>query len=142
MIWWGPGHLAGGRRVGEMVSFVDFMPTVLELGGAEAPRGVQGRSFRKALTGEGFEGRDAVLLEDDDADNQSFCRTIRTARHQMTTFLPEREGELYDMQEDPKQLVNRYNDPGYREVKGELFERMTIEMMQACDPKPEQVSSV
>ena len=141
MIWWGPGHLAKGRRVEEMVSFVDFMPTVLDLAGVKEPRGVQGRSFRKALAGEAFKGRDATLMEDDDEDNSAFCRTIRTARYHMTYHLPEREGELYDMQDDPKQLVNRYNDRAYRNARAELFEIMSIEMMLACDPKPEQVAA-
>ena len=141
MIWWAPGRLAAGRRVGELVSFVDFMPTILDLAGLAEPRGVQGRSLRGALAGDAFEGREAVLLEDDDEDNRAFCRTIRTARYQMTYYLPDRQGELYDMQEDPKQLVNRYNDGAFQNARARLFEMMSVEMMYACDPKPARIAS-
>ena len=140
MIWWAPGRLADGRRISELVSFIDFMPTILDLAGVAEPRGIQGRSIRPALVAQAFEGRDAVLVEDDDEDNRQFCRTIRTARYQMTYHLPGREGELYDMHEDPKQLVNRYNDAAYHNVKAELFEIMSVEMMYACDPKPLQIA--
>ena len=45
------------------------------------------------------------------------------------------------MQEDPGQLVNRYDDPTFSGVRAELFEELAVEMMRACDPKPEQVAS-
>ena len=141
MIFWGPGRLAGGRRVDALTSYVDFMPTILDLAGVDAPRGVQGRSFRAALADEEFAGREAVFLEDDEEDNRSFCRTLRTARYQMTVYLPTREGELYDVQEDPAQQRNLWNDAGYARVKADLFEQMAFEMMLACDPKPERVAS-
>jgi len=48
---------------------------------------------------------------------------------------------LFDMEDDPDQLVNRWSDPAYAKVKAELFERLAAEMMAACDPKPLRRSS-
>ncbi len=140
MIWRVPGG-PPGVRIDGMVSLVDILPTILDLAGADSPRGVQGRSFADALRGEPFEGRDAVLLEDDEEDNRSATRTLRTERYHMTFAVPDGDGSLFDMEDDPDQLVNRWSDPAYAKVKAELFERLAAEMMAACDPKPLRRSS-
>lgn len=46
-----------------MVSFVDFLPTVLEIAGLPQPTGLDGRSFAPILRGEKQEGRDFVVTE-------------------------------------------------------------------------------
>jgi arylsulfatase A-like enzyme len=47
-----PGGLSGGRVVNEMVQSIDVMPTLLALGGIEAPEGVQGQSLSPLLSAE------------------------------------------------------------------------------------------
>ena len=136
MLWRFPRGFPSGRRVGEMISFVDVMPTILELAGVAAPRGVQGESFAPALRGQDFRGRDAVLLEDDDEDNSMFERTLRTSRYRLSYRVPDNDGALFDLEEDPGERVNRWGDPALRRVKADLFERLAREMMYACDPKP------
>ena len=47
-------------------------------------------------------------------------RTVRTARYSCSFELNSGSGELYDMQEDPDQLVNRFDDPAYGPLREEL----------------------
>lgn len=58
-----PGGAGGGKRVDGVVELVDLMPTFLELAGAKAPEGMQGRSLMPAVRGEAFEGRKAAFTE-------------------------------------------------------------------------------
>jgi arylsulfatase A-like enzyme len=44
-IWRGPGRVAAGRRVGDLVGLIDVTPTILDLVGIEAPPGLTGRSL-------------------------------------------------------------------------------------------------
>jgi arylsulfatase A-like enzyme len=52
-----PGKVKPGTSTAELVSGEDLAPTFLEAAGVEPPREMTGRSFRKLLTGEPFEGR-------------------------------------------------------------------------------------
>jgi arylsulfatase A-like enzyme len=47
-----PGGLSGGRIVNEVVQSIDVMPTLLALGGIEAPQGLQGQSLTPLLSAE------------------------------------------------------------------------------------------
>jgi arylsulfatase A-like enzyme len=50
VVW--PERIAGGRRIGEPVSLIDLLPTILELAGLPPPDPVaQGRSLASALFG-------------------------------------------------------------------------------------------
>lgn len=56
-----PGALEGGREYDELLSNLDFTPTILEACGIDIPEGLEGRSFWSLLRGESYEPRDAVF---------------------------------------------------------------------------------
>jgi arylsulfatase A-like enzyme len=47
-------------------------------------------------------------------------RTLTTARYKLHRYLEAPMGELYDLQDDPGELVNRYDDPAYESVRSDL----------------------
>ena len=47
-------------------------------------------------------------------------RTITTTPYKLHHYLDRPWGELYDLQEDPGELVNRYDDPAYASVRSDL----------------------
>ena len=49
LVFWWPGHVGAGRRLGDPVATIDIMPTILELAGLQSPAGVQGRSLASRL---------------------------------------------------------------------------------------------
>jgi arylsulfatase A-like enzyme len=49
LILWGPGRVPGPRRPEETAQLIDVMPTLLDLAGLGAPRGVQGQSLLPLL---------------------------------------------------------------------------------------------
>ncbi len=62
--------------------------------------------------------RDRVLVEFDWRFVPGLrAKTIRTRTHKLTAYQGERYGELYDLEADPGEFVNRWEDPAYSEIK-------------------------
>ena len=61
LMHWPGGGLRGGRRIPQLVTHVDVVPTVLEALGIKAPQRLHGRSFWPLLMDADYEARDAVF---------------------------------------------------------------------------------
>ena len=46
---------------------------------------------------------------------------LTTTRYKLHRYLEHPLGELYDLQEDPGELVNRFDDPAYASVRSDLL---------------------
>ena len=138
LIWWSPSLLGQQRRQQGIVSHIDLMPTILDLAGIASPRGVQGISYRAALKDGEYAGRDWVYLEDDEEDGKSYTRTVWTPRSRLTYYLPAADGDLFDLENDPDEFVNRWNDPEYRGLRNEMMELLLRATIESSDPKPER----
>jgi len=79
-----PGVIRSGSRVSAMVDFADFLPTFLELGGAQPPKEIDGRSFAGVLLGRTDRHHSEVYASHTaDAHGKMNCypmRSVRTAR--------------------------------------------------------------
>ncbi len=60
LIMRGPGLPDGGRRFSQLLSNLDFTPTVLDLAQLPVPAGLEGRSFAPLLSDEPYVEREAV----------------------------------------------------------------------------------
>jgi N-sulfoglucosamine sulfohydrolase len=78
-VW--PGRIAAGARTNAMVSWVDILPTLIEVGGGRAPQGLDGRSFTGVLRGTTAAHRDRIFTThtSDPPMNDYPMRSIRTA---------------------------------------------------------------
>ena len=78
-----------GEKTDQMVSFVDFAPTVLSLAGISIPDYMQGKAF---LGKEGKEPREYIFASHDRMDPSVNCiRTVRGKRYKyMRNYLPEK----------------------------------------------------
>jgi arylsulfatase A-like enzyme len=113
MIVRGPG-VPAGKSVAEPVSTLDLGPTFFDYAGAAALQTQHGSSLRPLIEGDAtrshalnewglLPGRVGVGLE---------LRTVRTRTHKMTVDLNSGAGELYDLQHDPQEQTNLFDDPG------------------------------
>lgn len=77
-----PGKIEPGARTQAMVSWVDILPTLIDLAGGEAPADADGRSFAGVLTGRNKKHRAEIFTthSGDGAYNVYPIRSIRTAR--------------------------------------------------------------
>jgi arylsulfatase A-like enzyme len=117
----GPGVRAG-QVIVDPVSTLDLSATFLDYCNASQPMALDGQSLRPLLEGHGSRdfaynewelraGRVGVALD---------LRTVRTQRYRMTTEMASGAGELYDLQEDPYEMQNRYDDPALAAVRRNL----------------------
>jgi len=110
----GPGFPAGAV-VDAPVGTIDILPTVLRSCGQPVPPTVEGRPL---LDG----AREWILTEDDMLRGMLEFRTLTTRRYRITRNENDPNGgELYDLAEDPGELVNRWADPALASVKSDLL---------------------
>ena len=109
-----------GVTVDDPVSTVDLRQTLADLCGVVASPD-NGRSLRTLMTG--AESRDFALNEwEVDASRSGVdldLRTVRSQRFRMSVDLKTGAGELYDLLNDPHELVNLHEDAGYSQVARE-----------------------
>jgi arylsulfatase A-like enzyme len=138
-----PGTLRGARRSPALVELVDLAPTLLEASGLPVYPGMQGRSLWPLLTEHVPETqhRDDVYCEYYNAmpwhtQPKPHATMVRTAHHKLTLFHGLDTGELYDLQHDPQEIANLWNDQAYQTEKGALLARLCDRMAWTVDPLP------
>ncbi|MDH7569557.1 MAG: sulfatase-like hydrolase/transferase, partial [Armatimonadota bacterium] len=140
-----PGHFPAGVRSDALVELHDLAPTLLQLAGLEVPERMQARSLLPLLTGaaDASEHRQHVLCEyyrclggaPPDAHGTMLC----DGRYKICVYHHSEPGELYDLQEDPEEYHNLWDDPGYAALKLELLKRcLDAAVVQTLDPWPPQ----
>ena len=108
-----------GRRTKQLTDHVDICASLTEAAGAEPVGESLGRSFAA--------GTEVV---DDDSGNryvfsevESYYTMARDDRYKMTVdSATRRPVELYDMLEDPRELMNLVDEPGHRMVRDRFRE--------------------
>jgi N-acetylglucosamine-6-sulfatase len=132
-----PGQVPAGAEREEFALNVDFVPTSLELAGAEPPEHLQGRSLVPLLRGESVPAwRDSMLylyFAERFAPGFPTVLAVRDERYKYI-HLPEDEenfDELYDLETDPYELKNLFGDPACAEVEERLRARLREHLRKA-----------
>ncbi len=138
-------------RYDALVETTDLLPTLFELCGVPEPYPCQGRSFAPLVTGEGrHEPRDAVMSENVMPEvitggsldfefvkgegikgvRHPDAKMVRTRRWKLVRYAGG-EGELYDLESDPDEDRNLYDDPRHAATVAELQDRLLSWLMTA-----------
>ena len=134
-----PGVTAAGAVDEHLVQNLDYAPTFLELAGVDVPSDLQGRSLVPLLRGETPPWRDAIYYhyhEFPGVHQVARHYGIRTERYKLIRFYQFDEWELYDLEQDPDELVNRYGDPEYANVTAALAVRLGELRVEYADDTP------
>jgi arylsulfatase A-like enzyme len=133
-----PGYIKPGQVMSELVLNIDYAPTFLELAGMSVPGDIQGRSLVPLLTGAGGDWRDAIYYHYYEFPSTSMVNRhygIRTHRYKLMHFYYViDEWELYDLEEDPEERHNMYDDPANAALVQELKERLYALRTEYKDP--------
>ncbi len=78
LIFHWPKQIAKGRQSDEMISLINLAPTFLDLAGVKTPSSMYGRSLRKLIEGELFEGDQHVFSERNWHDCDEHMRSVRS----------------------------------------------------------------
>ncbi len=86
------GRIAAGERTDAMVSWIDLLPTLIDLAGGAPPQGIDGRSFASVALGETADHRDEIFAthSGDGVFNVYPIRSIRTRQYKyILNLLPD-----------------------------------------------------
>ncbi|MFN4282494.1 MAG: sulfatase [Alphaproteobacteria bacterium] len=120
---------------------IDIAQTVLARAGVAAHNGNQGLDLASAAAGDAA-AHDAMLIEEHQRrgymgmDNNFRARSLITDRHRLTIYEGVTDGELYDLRDDPDELVNLWDAPAARALREDLMERLARKMMAMADSSP------
>lgn len=114
-----PGGPRGVQRRG-LVELVDLYPTLCDLVGLPTPGHVEGRSLLPVV--ERDQGKQMVFCEWDFTSHpeQRRVAAVRDQRYRLVVYDAIDEGELYDHDSDPGELINRWSDPALLHVREQL----------------------
>jgi arylsulfatase len=98
-VHWPAGMKSGGRFSHQPWHFIDVLPTLARLAGAQAPPGIAGEDM-SALLGGGRARRGPIYWEHEGS------RAVRDGKWKITAVHPRGEWELYDIEADRSELHN------------------------------------
>lgn len=124
----GPG-IPEGHTCDALTSHFDLMPTLLDLAGLDFARlTLDGHSVRPLFDGQ-EEGRSTLYMEYHPRIHaQTYNHSILTHNRRLTLYPSEPGwGELFDLEKDPDEHRNVFNETGYRSERDRLADRLNHE---------------
>jgi uncharacterized sulfatase len=133
------GVVRAGSEITETVTNLDNFASVLGMLNVSLPKQVQqhGLDFSPLLRGEKPKRwRDAVFGQYDlHNGGLAFMRMIRTSEWKLVRHHMARQmDEMYDLQNDPGETRNLYNEAQHRDTRKALQQRLTAWMQSIGDP--------
>jgi arylsulfatase A-like enzyme len=132
-----PGVVKPGSRVDQLISNIDWAPTVLDLAGENIPASIQGKSFLPLIDKNNkvkAPWRTAAYYhyyEYPEPHHVSPHFGVRTSRYKLAKFYNGVDAwELFDLEKDPIEVNNLYGKKGYEKITADLkvqLERLMVE---------------
>ena len=139
-----PGHFQAGLRSTALVELTDLGPTLLDIIGLPISRHIQGKSLLPLLTGQSDPShhRDFVRCEYHDTLDRTYAshaNMLRNDRYKLVVYHGHAVGELYDLEHDPDEFHNLWDEPETQGDKNRLIKQLFDAVMLAVDEGVERV---
>ena len=129
-----PGTTKPGSRNENLVQNLDYAETFLDIAGTDIPADMQGASLVPLLKGEQpNDWRTSIYYHYYEYPSVHMVPRhygVRSDRYKLMRFYQFDEWEFYDLEKDPDELQNEYNNPAYAaqiaEMKTELERLRTV----------------
>jgi arylsulfatase A-like enzyme len=133
-----PGRIGAGQQSDALVELTDLAPTLLEAAGEPVPEWMQGRSLLPLSCGDAplDRHRDAVWCEYFDAldaPDATRATMYRRGHYKLVVYHGHGLGELYDLERDPGEFDNLWDDPEHAALKSELLVESYAAAMATVD---------
>jgi arylsulfatase A-like enzyme len=135
-----PAEIAPNQVVTELVQNIDYAPTLLDMAGVSGAPGMQGLSLKDLVTGETESlNRDSLYyhyyqgIESEHHVAKQYG--VRTATHKLIRFsdVGMDHWEMYDLQKDPGEMHNLYDDPAFEDIRRDLHQELRNLRAQYAD---------
>ncbi len=144
LIWSWPGEFEAGIRSPALVELTDIAPTLLDVCGLPVPDYMTGRPLLPILSGQqpAEQHRDYVRSEYIDAidlPDGTVATMYFDGRYKLICYHNHGLGELYDLEADPQELADLWDDPAYLALKGQLLQRSVDAHMTSLYAGPARI---
>ncbi len=129
-----PGKTPPGQVSQAIQNLVDLPQTFLTAAGLEEPAEMAGVNQTETWTGAG-EARNWSITENRHTFKNVHLRTYVNQRYKITVYRSLDEGELFDLEEDPRELNNLWSDPSAVRLKASLLQEF-LQATMSCEPTP------
>lgn len=116
-----PGHVLKGRVSSAMQSLVDLAPTFLSFCNIPIPITMTGVDQKQVWLDEKEQARDHITCEFRHEATTIHQKTYVNERYKLTVYYNQNYGELFDLQTDPYEVNNLWDNPEYAQLKSDLF---------------------
>ncbi|GAB3931685.1 sulfatase family protein [Larkinella terrae] len=132
-----PGVIKPGTQINELISNIDWAPTLLNLTGTAIPKDIQGESFLPLLTGKKVPWRQEAYYHyyEYPVPHHVYPHFgLRGGQYKLVRFYgPKDFWELYDLKKDPQELHNIYGVKGYEAVTADLKTKLKDQIRKYKD---------
>ncbi|MBN1875544.1 MAG: sulfatase-like hydrolase/transferase [Anaerolineae bacterium] len=135
-----PDHTPVGDVCPHPVSHIDLSPTIMDVMGLPVPNLMEGRSMVATLESPGTRPNEVIFMEftryEIDHDGFGGFQPIRAAfdgRYKLVINLLTSD-ELYDLDEDPAEMINLIDSPGHTQIRDALHDAILNWMNATRDP--------
>ncbi|HPM88095.1 MAG TPA: sulfatase, partial [Bacteroidales bacterium] len=123
-----PKEIKPGTKIEKLVQNLDFAPTILDYAGVKIPDNMQGMSFRNLVSGKSDKWRDAVYYTYYEYPSVHMVKRhygVATERYKLMHFYYDiDEWEMFDLETDPSEMKNIYEDSSYSDVREMLHKKL------------------
>lgn len=120
----GPG-IPQGRVVSDNVALFDLGPTILDWAGAQVPGWMEAQSLTPYFTEASPPARTRVFAEhSNDAllTGTRLMTMVLDGKIKLVHFVDSDEGQLFDLDNDPKEQINLWDDPSYASTRARMID--------------------
>jgi uncharacterized sulfatase len=119
-----PGKVPAGKTSEVLQSLVDCAPSFLAASGIDVPRTMTGVDQTGVWFGGDEPARDHIIVENRHQPTTIHLKTYVDERYKLTVYYGREYGELFDLQEDPGEINNLWDDSDSKELKAELVMKL------------------
>lgn len=122
-----PGQVPAGVVSDSLQSLVDLAPTMLSAAKLPIPYEMTGVDETAVWFNQIPTIRDHIIVENRHQPTTLHLKTYVNERYKLTVYFGRDYGELFDLQEDPQEINNLWDDPDFTDLKAKL----TMKLLQA-----------
>lgn len=113
-----------GTRSQAIQSTVDLAQSFLSLAGLQPPLTMAGVDQSRVWAGEVAAVRNHAIVENHFQPTKFYAKSYIDERYKLTIYINQTYGELFDLEKDPHELVNLWNDVKFKDLKMDLLLKM------------------
>ncbi len=122
-----PGVIEPETKIKKLTQNIDFAPTFLDAAGIPIPKDMHGKSLLPLLKKNvPNDWRKSIYYHyyEEGEHNVPKHEGVRTEKYKLINFYSRNTWELYDLEKDPQEMNNVFEDAGYLDIRKVLFREL------------------